>query len=140
MTQVVARIVLVPSLVVAVALLVKGGSSVGDGFSAGVVASLGIAIQVLAFGHREARQRLPLEAFPAVTATGLAVMLAVAFVAPAAKGDPLLTHYPPPGEDVATVGTLELTTAFAFDVGIFLAVVGVVMGILSGLAREEGGS
>ena len=44
-TRVVARMLLAPILVVALAILVKGFVDVGDGFSAGVVAALGILLQ-----------------------------------------------------------------------------------------------
>ena len=49
-------------------------------------------------------------------------------------GDPLLTHYPPPGADVIYLGTLELITAVAFDVGVFLLVFGFVVGTIGALA------
>jgi hypothetical protein len=39
-------------------------------------------------------------------------------------GDPPFTHLPPPGQPVTRIGTLELTTALGFDIGLFLLVLG----------------
>ncbi|MDW8339019.1 MAG: MnhB domain-containing protein [Thermoleophilia bacterium] len=138
LTQAIARLLLAPSLVVAAAILVKGYSSVGDGFSAGVVAALGVSCQYLAFGRREADRLLLARLAPLGAMAGLALTLAVTFSA-LARGKPLLTHAPPPGADVVHLGTLELVTALAFDVGVFLLVFGAIVGILRtvALARAE---
>ena len=53
MARVVARLLLAPTLIAAVAVLVKGYVQPGDGFAAGAVAALGIAMQYLAFGRKE---------------------------------------------------------------------------------------
>jgi hypothetical protein len=45
-------------------------------------------------------------------------------------GEPLLTHYPPPGSEVIYLGTLEVITAVAFDAGIFLLVFGFAVGTI----------
>ncbi|MFO7573419.1 MAG: MnhB domain-containing protein [Gaiellaceae bacterium] len=138
MTQVIARLLLAPSLVLAAAILVKGYSSVGDGFSAGVVAALGVLTQYLAFGFREADRLLPVRLAPAGAIAGLLLALAVTFSS-VLRGEPLLTHSPPPGSDVIHLGTLELITAVAFDVGVFLLVFGATVGILRtvAMARAE---
>lgn len=135
--QAVARLVLLPGLVIAAATLVKGYSEVGDGFTAGAIAALTILIQLVAFGYAEAARRLPvIRLAPVAAVAGLAVALAVALV-PVARGESLLEHAPPPGEDVVRLGTLELITAVAFDVGVFLVVVGTVVGAVSLVARAE---
>jgi multicomponent Na+:H+ antiporter subunit B len=54
-------------------------------------------------------------------------------------GDPPFTHVPGPGEDVAHIGSLELISAVAFDVGVFLVVVSLLVLLihhLSSLVRE----
>lgn len=132
----VARLVLVPSLVFAAALLVKSPSAVGDGFAAGVVAALALVVQYAVFGHEEVERTLHTRRLAAAVPLGLLLVLAVAF-APALAGEPLLSHHPRPGADVVHLGTLELTTALALDVGVALIVVGTVTGVLGRLAREE---
>ncbi|CAA9575010.1 MAG: hypothetical protein AVDCRST_MAG49-4067 [uncultured Thermomicrobiales bacterium] len=134
LTQTVARVLLAPTLVVAAAVLIKGYADTGDGFSAGVIAALGVLLQFVAFGHRVA-ERLPLLRFaPAGTFVGLALALAVAFV-PTLRGDPIMTHAPGPDEHVVHLGTLELLTAVLFDVGVFLLVFGFAVGAIGMIAR-----
>lgn len=135
LTQAVARLVLLPGIVVAVAVLVKGYSDTGDGFAAGVIAALTILIQYAAFGSRAIEQRVPaVRWFPAVAVAGLGLALGVAFV-PAAGGGTLLTHAPGAGVEPVRLGTLELVTAVLFDLGVFLVVVGTILGAVSALAR-----
>lgn len=133
LTQVVVRLLLAPAIVVAAAVLVKGYSSVGDGFSAGVIAALGVLAVYLAFGAREADRLLPVRLAPVGAIVGLSIALVVTFSS-VVRGKPLLTHAPPPGAEVVHVGTLELITAVAFDVGVFLLVFGAVIGILRTIA------
>ncbi len=134
LTRVVAKLLLLPTLVAAFALLVKGYTQPGDGFSAGVVAGLGVVLQYLAFG-RERAERLPLVRHAGTVAfVGLLLALLVA-LAPLSMGDPILTHYPPPGGKVVHLGTLELLTAVLFDVGVFLLVFGFAVGTVGVISR-----
>jgi len=135
LTRTVARLLLAPVLIVALAILVKGYVDVGDGFAAGVVAALGVLLQVVAFGRERARRVLPLHRGPQVAVAGLGVAVAVAVV-PALLGGALLEHAPPPGAEVITVGTLELITAVVFDIGVFLLVLGASVGILDAVAAR----
>lgn len=134
MTRVIARLLLAPTLIAAVAILVKGYVQPGDGFSAGVVAALGILMQYLAFGREEVERRLPVRGIGVLSYAGLLIALAVAVV-PLFLGDPLFTHYPAPGAKVIHVGTIEIITAVAFDLGIFLLVLGYGTGIISLISR-----
>lgn len=133
LTQAIARLLLAPTLMIALAILVKGYSDVGDGFNAGVVAALGVLAQYLAFGARETERRLPVWLAPAFAVGGLAIALLTAF-APILAGDPVLTHAPAPGAHVVHLGTLELLTAVLFDVGVFLLVLGAAVGIIHAIA------
>ncbi len=133
-TETVARLLLAPSLMIAAAILVDGYRDVGDGFSAGVIAALGVLLQYAAFGYREVERHLPVRAALPVAVCGLALALIVAFL-PLAWSRPPLTHYPRAGSDVVHLGALELLTAFAFDVGVFLLVLGSMVGVVDALAR-----
>ncbi|MEX2252568.1 MAG: MnhB domain-containing protein [Thermoleophilaceae bacterium] len=133
LTRAAARLLLAPTFVIALAILVKGYSDVGDGFSAGVVAALGVLVQYLAFGVRETERLLPVRFAPAAVIAGLLLALVVAF-APLAWGEPPLTHLPYAKADVVHLGTLELLTAVAFDVGVFLLVLGASVGIIRTIA------
>lgn len=123
LVELLARLLALPILVLAAALLVKGYADVGDGFSAGLLAALGVLLQYVAFGRREVRRALPVDRAPAIAFAGLVLAVAIAF-APALWGDSPVTHYPGPGSEVTRLGTLELLTGVALDVGIFVFVLG----------------
>lgn len=113
-----------PALMVAAAIIVRGYGDVGDGFSAGVVVALAIALRYVTLGVEEAERGLPiLRRAPAAVAGGLLIALASGFFG-VALGDPPFTHQPGPGEHVVTIGRLELMTPVAFDIGVMLVVVG----------------
>ncbi|MEZ4499318.1 MAG: MnhB domain-containing protein [Thermomicrobiales bacterium] len=123
MTQVAARLLLMPIWMVAFSMLVKGYVDTGEGFSAGVVASLAVLLQYLVFGVQQAKSLWIIRHARYLAASGLLIAVAVAFV-PVLLGDPIMTHYPRPGSEVMHLGSLELITPMAFDVGVFLLVIG----------------
>lgn len=132
--EVIAPRLLGPAIMIAVAIIVKGYTNVGDGFSAGVIVALAIALRYVTLGVETAERSLPiLRRAPAIALGGLLLVLGVAFF-PVVFGEPPLAHYPRPGEDVVTIGTLELITAVAFDVGVFLLVAGALAMLLHQLA------
>ncbi|HEX5014563.1 MAG TPA: MnhB domain-containing protein [Candidatus Limnocylindrales bacterium] len=126
--------------VVAIALIVKGYANVGEGFGAGVIVALAIGLRYVVLGPERADRTIPIvRAAPLVAVTGLLIALGSGFFG-LLFGSPPFTHYPPPGEPVVRIGALELTTAVAFDVGIFLLVVGAVVMLirqLSWLVAED---
>ena len=138
LTRWVARLLLTPTLMVAAAILVKGYADVGDGFAAGVVAALGILVQYLAFGRAAVERALPLHRAPQLAVAGLLLSLAVAVV-PVLSGNPPLQHAPPAGQEVSTVGSLELITAVAFDVGVFALVLGVALATIHFVTDQPDG-
>ena len=133
--DVIAPRLLGPAVMFAAAIIVKGYTDVGDGFSAGVIVALAISLRYITFGPRRAELSLPiLRHAPVVAAAGLLLALAVGFL-PVVGGDPPFTHRPGPGEHVVKLGTLELVSAVAFDVGVFLLVCGVLVTLIHQLAR-----
>ena len=141
LARMVARLLLVPVLMVAAAILVKGYVDVGDGFAAGVIAALGVLLQYLAFGRAAVERVLPVRHAPKLAVGGLLAALAVAF-APVLAGQPPLRHAPAPGAEVVHLGTLELLTAVAFDAGVFALVLGMVVATIHLIAStiEERGA
>ena len=132
---------LAPAVVVALALVVKGYTDVGDGFSAGVIVGLAVALRYVTLGPEATERGLPiLRHAPAGVAGGLLLSIAVGF-GPVLWGDPPFTHVPGPGEDVVHVGTLELISAVAFDVGVLVLVASALVLLihhLSSLVLETG--
>ncbi len=124
-----------PAVMVAAAIIVKGYTDVGDGFSAGVIVALAISLRYITFGPNRAELSLPiLRHAPSIAVGGLLLALAVGFF-PVVLGDPPFTHWPAPGADVIKLGTLELITAVAFDIGVFLLVCGALVTLVHQLAR-----
>jgi multisubunit Na+/H+ antiporter MnhB subunit len=135
MTRGIARLLLAPSWMIAAAVLVKGYADTGDGFSAGVIAALGVLIQYLTFGAAEAGELLPVRYDRELALAGLLLCLVVAF-APVVGGDPVMTQFPRAGHAVRHFGSLELLTAVAFDVGVFLLVFGFAVGVIDLIAQS----
>ena len=134
MTRTVARLLLLPTLVTALAILVKGYTQPGDGFSAGVVAALGVLLQLMVFGREEAEKIPGVRQAGTLAFVGLLAALALA-LAPLLFGDAVLTHFPPPGAKVAHLGTLEFITPVLFDCAVFLLVFGFVVGTVGAISR-----
>jgi multicomponent Na+:H+ antiporter subunit B len=133
--DVVAPRLLGPAVMVAAAIIVKGYGDVGDGFSAGVIVALAIALRYVTLGTERAERSLPiLRHAPVIATGGMLLALAVGFL-PVAAGDPPFTHWPAPGAHVVKIGTLELISAVVFDLGVFLLVCGVLVTLVHQLAR-----
>jgi multicomponent Na+:H+ antiporter subunit B len=128
-----------PALMVAAAIIVKGYVDVGDGFSAGVIVATAIALRYVVLGPERAERDLPvLRRAPAAAVAGLLLALAVTFLG-VVRGDPPVTHLPVPGAHVVHLGTLELLTAVAFDIGVFLLVTASLVVLVHHLSRLVSG-
>jgi multisubunit Na+/H+ antiporter MnhB subunit len=136
MTQRITRLLFAPTLMVAFAVLINGYVGGGDGFAAGIIAGMAFLMQFVAFGERNVRRTLYTRYAPLVAMCGLALALACTFL-PVLRGLPVLTHWPPPDAEVLHYGSLEILTAVAFDVGVFLLVVGFTVTALALVARAE---
>jgi len=128
------------ALLVSAYLFLRGHNAPGGGFIAGLVTGTAMLLQYVAHGSAWAGARLPWD-YTRVIAAGLLVATGTG-LASWAFGAPFLTStfgyvtWP-------VVGKFELASAMLFDLGIYLAVVGVVMVILSrlgGLAGTNGGT
>ncbi len=136
MTRAAARILLLPLLMVSLAILVKGYTDVGDGFSAGVIASLAMIIQAVSFGDEELERSLVFRVAPLAAFAGLLLALLVAFV-PVLVGDPIFLHRPEAGSHAVHFGSLEFITPVLFDIGVYLVVFGCCVGSIGAIVRES---
>jgi len=133
--EIVAPRLLGPALMVAAAIIVKGYADVGDGFSAGVIVATAIALRYVVLGPDRTERDLPIVRHaPAIAVAGLLLALAVGFLG-LVNGDPPFTHVPPRGDHVVKLGTLELISAVAFDLGVFLLVTASLVILVHQLAR-----
>jgi multisubunit Na+/H+ antiporter MnhB subunit len=123
------------ALMVAAALIAKGYTDVGEGFGAGVIVGLAVGLRYVVLGPERADRSLPIARRAVVIVdVGLLIALGCGFIG-LLFGEPPFTHHPLPGEPVIKVGTLELTTALGFDIGLFLLVVGIVVLLIRELSR-----
>ncbi len=124
--RLVARLLVAPILVVAAAILIKSYAQVGDGFSAGVVASLALVLERLARDPDRDGRPISWRGPVALGLGGLAAALGTAFV-PTLVGEPIFSHTPGAGQAVTKLGTLELATPVLFDLGVAAVVVATVV-------------
>lgn len=120
------------ALLVAVFLFLRGHNRPGGGFVAGLVVSTVLILQHLASGIEWTHARLRFRYLP-VIAAGL-LIAALTGLGSLLFGRPFLTsaivHV-----RIPLLGDWEIASSTAFDLGVFLAVVGTVMLILVGLGR-----
>jgi multicomponent K+:H+ antiporter subunit A len=137
MLRVLSQPLLPLALLVSAYLFLRGHNAPGGGFIAGLVTGTAMLLQYVAQGSAWATARLPWN-YTRVIAAGLLVATGTG-LASWAFGAPFLTStfgyvtWP-------VVGKFELASAMVFDLGIYLAVVGVVMVIISRLGGLAGSS
>ena len=132
MMVVATRIALPIALAVAVFIFLRGHNEPGGGFIAGLVAAIALLMQYMAsgFGWSEARQRFD---YHGIIAAGIAIAVLTG-VASLLLGWNFLTST----NEYVKLWPLEkihLASAMAFDLGVFLTVVGAVMLALASLSR-----
>ena len=132
MLVVATRVALPFSIMVGVYIFLRGHNDPGGGFIAGLVVAIALVMQYVAsgFGWAQARQKVD---YHALIGAGV-VIAGLTGVGAWLAGRPFLTsdfgyfRIPP-------LEKFELATAMAFDLGVFLTVVGVVMLALASLSR-----
>lgn len=132
MLQLVARLVLPFTVLVAVFFYLRGHNLPGGGFIGGLVLAIGLLLQSVAHGQSWVAQRSSLD-YRAWVGWGLVVAV-LSGLASWWFGAPFLTStydYPwLPG-----IGGVPLASASLFDAGVFLVVVGATMVMLMSIAR-----
>jgi multicomponent K+:H+ antiporter subunit A len=132
MLQLVARLILPFTVLVAVFFYLRGHNLPGGGFIGGLVLAIGLLLQAVAHGQSWVAQRSSLD-YRAWVGWGLMVAV-LSGVGSWWFGAPFLTStydYPwLPG-----IGGVPLASASIFDAGVFLVVVGATMVMLLSIAR-----
>mgnify|MGYP005837563459 CR=1 FL=1 len=131
------RLLLPLALLTSVFILLRGHNLPGGGFIAGLVTAVALIMQYLANGVAWTHARLPANFHP-IIGWGLGIALATG-LASWVFDHPFLTstfghlHWP-------LVGEFELASAMAFDLGVYLVVVGATLLILVYLGLMHGAS
>lgn len=129
-----AKVLVFLILTYAIYILFAGHHNPGGGFVGGLVTASGMVLLYLAFDAKTVRQIIPAN-FRHVGAAG--VLLAVLTGAGSALfGDPFLTHHTA-HVHLPLFGDAHLATAVLFDIGVFLAVIGTAMTIISSISEDE---
>ena len=131
------RLLLPLALLVSIFILLRGHNQPGGGFIAGLITAVALIMQYLANGVTWTQSRLPANMHPLIAAglflatlTGLGSLL---------TGHPFLTSaftY----LDWPLLGKFEIASAMAFDIGVYLVVVGATLLILIHLGMTHSAS
>ncbi|HEY6531046.1 MAG TPA: MnhB domain-containing protein [Acidimicrobiales bacterium] len=121
-------------LVVSIYLLFAGHNQPGGGFVGGLVAGSACALRMVASGPQELRRSIRIRP---MTLLGLGLTTAAgAALAGLWNGGQLLeTRYL--SVDVPFIGPVGTSTAFFFDLGVYLVVLGTVLIVLEALGSPE---
>jgi len=135
MMLVIATRVLFPLvLVVAAFVFLRGHNEPGGGFIAGLIVAIALIMQYIASGYNWAADRMRVDSHvligTGVLIAGLTGVVSLIFGWPFLTSTYTYVHLP-------IVGEFELASAMAFDLGVFLSVVGVVMLSLAQISRVE---
>lgn len=132
MMQTVTRLVLPLMLMVSVYIFLRGHNLPGGGFIAGLIAAIALIVQYLANGIDWTKSKLKFEK-ESLISYGLLIATLTGLV-PIFIGYPFLTsaftHL-----DWPVIGEFEVASAIAFDLGVFLVVVGSTVLILVQLGQ-----
>jgi len=124
MMVVIARLMLPFALMVAFFILIRGHNYPGGGFIAALVVSISLVMQYMASGFGWAERQIQFN-YHALIGGG-ALIAAATGIGAMVVGQPFLKS----GYDhfhIPVIGDFELSSAMAFDLGVFLTVVGGVM-------------
>lgn len=132
-TQLAAVIVLPFAFLIALAHILYGGVAPGDGFTAGVIGGLAIALWFVVFGYEEARRRLRFLQPGALIGGGLILGIGNAAL-PVLFGEPFL-HFS--ALTTISIADIKLASTVLFEFAIFFTVLGGVSTIMQAITHPR---
>lgn len=135
MTRIIAQVVLPASFMVALAHLFYGGDAPGDGFTAGVISGLGVALYYIVFGYHDARARLGWLQERRLIGLGLALVISNAAL-PLLFGLPFAAHMSYLDWLPLPAG-LHLSSTFVYEAGILLTILGAVATVMESIGYPK---
>lgn len=130
----ISKIVIFIVLTFALYLFLAGHNSTGGGFIGGLMTASALVLLSMAFGMDVSRKIVPVN-YRAMAAVGLLIAYLTA-MGSFLFGAPFLSHAFGHFE-LPLLGDTELATAVLFDLGVYLAVVGVTMTIIYSIGRDD---
>lgn len=131
--QTTAPIVLHLTMIFSFFILLYGHDQPGGGFIAGIMTSIGIILQWVAFGNKEASIKFNWK-WDNVSMAGLFISTLTGLFGYFSKGFLKSSIYK---IDLILIGKIKIFTAFIFDIGVYLVVVGVLMFIFTNFCTDE---
>jgi multicomponent Na+:H+ antiporter subunit A len=115
-------------------LLFAGHNAPGGGFIGGLVAAAAFMLRYVGGGADEVQRAEPIAP---ETLLGVGVLIAVltGTASLVFGGDFLQSGYHP--QELPLLGKVSFTSVLVFDIGVYLVVIGLVVGVLRSLGREE---
>jgi multisubunit Na+/H+ antiporter MnhB subunit len=132
-TRTAAALVTPTALLIAVGHILYGGVAPGDGFTAGVIGGLAVALMYIVFGYEAARRRLSWLRPAPLVGIGLLVALVNAAL-PLLAGRAFLGHTTLEGIDFAGI---KFASSTVFEFAIFLTVFAGVSTIMEAIAHPK---
>ena len=133
----VVRVLVYVAFVVSIYLLVAGHNDPGGGFVGGLVAGAAVALRYVAGGIRDVRSLVRPQPWT-ILGSGLLVAGTTAFV-PLLSGRALLDN----GywnQELPVLGSVAFSSALAFDLGVYLVVVGLVYMAFEAFGEDSEGA
>ena len=131
--QTTAPIVLHLTMIFSLYILLYGHDQPGGGFIAGIMTSIGIVLQWVAFGTKEALKRFNWK-WDNVFMVGVLISTLKGLFGYFSNGFLKSSIYK---INLVLIGEIKIFTAFIFDVGVYLVVVGVLMFIFTNFCSEK---
>jgi multicomponent Na+:H+ antiporter subunit A len=121
------------ALLFSVFLLFAGHNAPGGGFVGGLVAGAAFVLRYVEGGSEEVEDAAPL---PGTVLMGIGLTVAVATGAAGWLGDGEFLSSGKLQWEVPLLGVVKTTSALAFDIGVYLVVVGLVVSVLTTLGAN----
>jgi multisubunit Na+/H+ antiporter MnhB subunit len=134
LTRIMSQAILPVAFIVSMVHLLYGGEQPGDGFTAGVISGLGVALSYIVFGYHDSQGRLGWLKPRVLIGGGLALVIVNAAF-PMLTGSSFLAHLSLEG--VYLPAHLHLSTTLVYETGIFLTVLGSVSTIMEAIAYPK---
>ncbi|HUF32609.1 MAG TPA: MnhB domain-containing protein [Acidimicrobiales bacterium] len=115
-------------------LLFAGHNAPGGGFIGGLVAGAAFMLRYVGGGADEVQRIEPVTP-EVLLGTGVIIAVLTGMASLVFGGDFLQSGYHP--QDLPLLGKVSFTSVLVFDIGVYLVVVGLVVGVLRSLGREE---
>jgi len=128
-----ARLVFHSAVVLSLYLLFAGHNQPGGGFVGGLVAGTALAVHYIAGGIEDVRGVMPVRPWT-VLGGGMVVAASSALIPLAAGGAVLESGLR--SLTLPLLGTVKITSALAFDTGVYIVVVGLVAMVLEAFGDE----